>query len=54
MELCIYNGLTQLMHEPTRINNLLDLLLTNAEFMISDVCINDIFGTTIILVIIIQ
>ena len=46
LELCVNNGLTQLVNEPPRLNNILDLVLCNNEIVISELTINEPFGTS--------
>ena len=46
LDLCINNGLTQLVYSPTRLNNILDLVLCNNEIVISELTINEPFGTS--------
>ena len=46
LDLCVNNGLRQLVNVPTRLNNILDLLLCNNELVIAELTINEPFGTS--------
>jgi len=44
LDLCCEYGFTQLVLEPTRLNNILDLVLCNDNMLISDIVVDAPFG----------